>query len=102
MESGQVPIEKLEIKLTLAKNLEDYPENRLQRIVGSELDANQGDTIKYYKSDLTGGGTSNPNLLCRRKYLKMFRTTFEDSLKVMGHNFVLIWVNFIVRLLKPL
>jgi hypothetical protein len=32
MESGQVPIEDIEIKLTLAKNPDQYPENRLQRL----------------------------------------------------------------------
>jgi hypothetical protein len=87
MESGQVPLEELEIKLTLTKNPDEYPENRLQRLVGSELDAKQCDTIKYYKSDIKGGGSSNPNLTTRRKYLEMLRTTFADSLQLMGYDF---------------
>lgn len=87
IESGQVSLEELEIKLTLAKKPEEYPENRLQRLIGSELDANQGDTIKYYKSNTLGGGTSNSNLISWRKYLEMLRTIFDDSLKVMGFDF---------------
>jgi hypothetical protein len=46
------------------------------------------DTIEYYKSDIVaGGGTSNPNLISRKKYLKMLMTTVEDSLRVMGDDF---------------
>ena len=61
----------------------------MQRVVGTELHSSQGDTIKYYKSDIVaGGGTSNPNLLSRRKYLEMLRTTVEDSLKVMGYDYM--------------
>jgi len=52
------------------------------------LHSSKGDTIKYYKSDIVaGGGTSNPNLISRKKYLEMLKTTVEDSLKVMGYDF---------------
>jgi hypothetical protein len=45
-------------------------------------------TIEYYKSDIVaGGGTSNPNLISRKKYLKMLMTTVKDSLRVMGYDF---------------
>jgi DNA polymerase elongation subunit (family B) len=88
MESGDVLIEELEIKQTLAKNPIEYAENLLQRVVGNELGASLGDTIKYYKSDIVAGGaTSNPNLISRSKYLEMLRTTVEDSLRVMGYDF---------------
>jgi len=62
-------------------------ENSFQRVVGNKLVAEQGDTIIYYKSDIAGGGTSNPNLISRRKYLDMLRTTVEDGLQVMGYDF---------------
>jgi DNA polymerase, archaea type len=88
MESGHVPLEDLEIRLMLAKDPNDYAENSLQRIVGTELGASQGDSIKYYKSDIIGGGTSNPNLISRRKYLEMLKTTVQDNLKLMGYNFL--------------
>ena len=37
MKSLQVPIEYLTIKFTLVKNPNEYQQNRLQRLVGSEL-----------------------------------------------------------------
>lgn len=87
MEARQVPLEELEINLTLVKNPDKYPESSLQRIVGSELGASQGDTINYYKSNTTGGGTASPNLINRRKYLEMLKTTVEDCLKLMGYDY---------------
>jgi DNA polymerase I len=87
MQSGLVPLEELLIKGILQKDPNEYPKNRVQRLVGTELHSSKGDTIKYYKSDIAGGGTSNPNLISRRKYLEMLRTTVEDSLKVMGYDF---------------
>jgi DNA polymerase I len=88
MESGQVPLEDLAIKLTLQKNPNDYEKNSFQRVAGDELAASQGDLIIYYKSDIAGGGTSNPNLISGRKYLQMLRTATEDSLNAMGYNFL--------------
>jgi len=88
MESGQVPLEELLIKAILQKDPNEYPKNRVQRVVGTELHSSKADTIKYYKSDIVaGGGTSNPNLISRRKYMEMFRSTIEDSLNVMGYSF---------------
>lgn len=88
MESGQVTLDELLVKGTLQKDPNEYPKNRVQRVVGTELHSSKGDTIKYYKSDIVaGGGTSNPNLISRGKYLEMLRATVEDSLNVMGYNF---------------
>ena len=88
METGQVQLNDLAIKLVLQKDPKDYEEKLLQRVVGNVLGAKQGDTINYYKSDIVaGGGTSNPSLLGRRKYLEMLKSTVEDSLKVMGYDF---------------
>ena len=87
MERGQVLLDELEIKLMLAKDPSEYGMHSLQRVVGNELGAKQGDTIVYYKSEIAGGGTSNPNLISRKKYLEMLWTTVEDSLKIMEYDF---------------
>lgn len=87
METERVPLEELEINLTLVKNPKQYSKNSLQRLLGNELEADEGDSIKYYKSDIIGGGTSNPRLISRRKYLEMLRTTVGDSIQAMGYDF---------------
>ncbi len=88
MEEGLIPLDDLGIKLTLKKNPQDYTKNSMQRVLGLQSNLDQGNALKYYKSDVIGGGTSNPNLISRRKYLDMLRTTVEDSLKVMGYDFL--------------
>jgi DNA polymerase elongation subunit (family B) len=102
MQSGLVPLDELLIKGILQKDPNEYPKNRVQRVVGTELHSSTGDTIKYYKSDIVaGGGTSNPNLISRGKYLEMLRSTVEDGLNVMGYNFdrnILGHVIFMIRL----
>ena len=60
MEKGIVAPELLEIKTTLKKDPESYPQNRYQRIVGSQLNAREGEVIKYYKSDTKGKAHSDP------------------------------------------
>ena len=85
MEEGQVPIEELQIKLVLQKNPEEYPENSLQRRIS--LEKGEGDSIIYYKSNKTGGGTTNPSLYSIKKYLEMRESTFEDVLAVMGFDY---------------
>ena len=89
MEEGQVPIEELQIKLVLQKNPDEYPENSLQRRLSLEKGGNvqQGDSIIYYKSNKTGGGTTNPLFYSIKKYLEMFESIFEDVLTVMGFDF---------------
>lgn len=87
MESAQGPLHELAIKLILAKDPSEYTEHSLQRVVGSELDAHQGDVIQYYKSDVAGGGTSNFNFMSRKKYLEMLKTATEDIIKIMGYDF---------------
>jgi DNA polymerase elongation subunit (family B) len=59
MEKGIVSPELLEIKTTLRKDPKSYPQNRYQRIVGSQLNAREGDVIKYYKSYTKGKAHSN-------------------------------------------
>ena len=56
-------------------------------MVGIQIGAKEGDTIKYYKS--TNGQThSNPALVSRAKYLDMMKSTFEEQLKVLGYDFM--------------
>jgi DNA polymerase I len=88
MEKGIVSPELLEIKTTLRKDPESYPQNRYQCIVGSQLNAKEGDPIKYYKSDTKGKAHPNPIFLSRAKYLQMLKSTFEDQLKVLGYDFM--------------
>ena len=85
MEEGQVPLEELQIKLVLQKNPNEYPENSLQRRLS--LEKGEGDSIIYYKSNKTGGGTTNPSLYSIKKYLEMRESTFEDVLTVMGFDY---------------
>jgi DNA polymerase elongation subunit (family B) len=85
MEEGQVPVEDLQIRLVLQKNPEEYSENSLQRRISS--DKKEGDSIIYYKSNKTGGGTTNPALYSRNKYLDMRKSIFEDVLTVMEFDF---------------
>ena len=89
MEEGQVIIEDLQIKLVLQKNPNEYPENSLQRKLSLEKGENlqQGNSILYYKSNKIGGGTINPSMYSRMKYLEMFESIFEDILNVMGFDF---------------
>jgi DNA polymerase, archaea type len=88
MEKGIVAPELLEVKTTLRKDPESYPQSRYQRIVGSQLNAKEGDIIKYYKSDTKGKAHSDPIFLSRIKYLQMLKSTFEDQLKVLGYDFM--------------
>jgi DNA polymerase elongation subunit (family B) len=88
MEKGTVVLQSLEIKTTLKKYPNMYPQNRYQRIVGSQLNAKEGDVIKYYKSDTKGKAHSDPIFLSRAKYLQMLKSTFEDQLKVLGYDFM--------------
>jgi hypothetical protein len=88
MEKGTVALQLLEIKTTLKKDANMYPQNRYQRIVGNQVNAKEGDVIRYYKSDTKGKAHSNPIFLSRTKYLQMLKSTFEDQLKVLGYDFM--------------
>jgi DNA polymerase, archaea type len=88
MEKGIVAPELLEIKTTLRKDPESYPQNRYQHIVGNQLNAKEGDTIKYYKSDTIGKAHSNRIFISWAKYSQMLKSTFEDQLKVLGYDFM--------------
>ena len=80
--------ELLAIRTVLKKDPEEYSYNTYQRIVGTQVGAKEGDTIKYYKSTIKGQGHSNPSFLSRTKYLEMLRSTFEEQLKVLGYDFM--------------
>jgi DNA polymerase, archaea type len=88
MEKGQVPPELLSISTTLKKDPSSYSLNAYQRIVGSQTNAKEGDSIKYYKSNTKGTTHSNPSFINIGKYLEMMQSTFEEQLKVLGYDFL--------------
>jgi DNA polymerase elongation subunit (family B) len=87
MEKGQVPQELLVISLTLKKDPSEYDINDYQNIVGKQLNAKEGDTIKYYKANYPGKAHSDPAFIDRRKYLEMLQSTFEKQIKCLGYNY---------------
>ena len=88
MESGQVPFELLAIRSTLNKAPKDYANNTYQKILANQTSAEEGDVLKYYKSNTKGKAHSNPAFISRSKYLEMLKTTFFDQLKVLGYDFL--------------
>ncbi len=87
MEKGQVPHELLAISLTLKKDPSEYSNNNYQNIVGKQLNAKEGDTIKYYKSDFPGKAHSDPAFIDINKYLEMLQSTFEEQIKCLGYKY---------------
>ena len=87
MERGQVAPELLAINTTLKKDPLSYSKNTHQRTIGNQLNAKDGDQIKYYKSDTRGKAHSNPAFIDIGKYLEMMQSTFEEQLKVLGYDF---------------
>jgi DNA polymerase I len=87
MERGQVPSELLVITSTLKKDPLSYCNNAYQRIVGNQLNAKEGDSIAYYKSDTRGMAHSKPLFIDIGKYLEMMQSTFEEQLQVLGYDF---------------
>ena len=79
MERGSVPSDLLSIRTVLKKDPQAYSDNTYQRIIGNQVGAKEGDTIKYYKSTTIGQVHSNPALLSRAKYLEMMKSTFESN-----------------------
>jgi DNA polymerase elongation subunit (family B) len=88
MENGQVPIEQLSIRTTLNKAPEDYANDTYQRILAKQTNAEEGDVLKYYKSNTKGKAHANPAFISRSKYLNMLKTTFFEQLKVLGYDFL--------------
>jgi hypothetical protein len=88
METGQVPIELLAIKTTLNNAPQDYANATYQKILANQISADEGDILKYYKSNTRRKAHSNPAFISRSKYLEMLKTTFSDQLKVLGYDFL--------------
>jgi DNA polymerase, archaea type len=88
METGQVSIELLAIRTTLNKAPQDYANDTYQKILAKQTSAEEGDVLKYYKSNTRGKAHSNPAFISRSKYLEMLKTTFSDQLKVLGYDFL--------------
>jgi DNA polymerase elongation subunit (family B) len=88
MESGRVPFELLAIRSTLNKAPKDYANDTYQKILAKQTNAEEGDVLRYYKSNTKGKAHSNPAFISRSKYLEMLKTTFFDQLKVLGYDFL--------------
>lgn len=88
MESGQVPIELLAIRTTLNKAPQDYVNDTYQKILANQYSAEEGDVLKYYKSNTRGKAHYNPAFISKAKYLEMLKTIFSDQLKVLGYDFL--------------
>jgi DNA polymerase elongation subunit (family B) len=88
MENGQVPSELLAIRSTLNKAPKDYANDSYQKILARQTNAEEGNVLKYYKSDTKGKAHSNPAFISRSKYLEMLKTTFFDQIKVLGYDFL--------------
>lgn len=88
MEKGQVPPELLGIPFTYKRNPSDYVNDGFLKIIGRQLNASEGDTVKYYKSKTKGNAHSDPAFVSRLKYLEMMKSTFEDQLGVLGYDFM--------------
>jgi DNA polymerase I len=89
MERGQVPFKLLAITSTLKKDPSEYPTGNYQRIVGNQLNAKEGDSITYYKSDTRGTAHSNPIFIDIGKYLEMMQSTFEKQVELLGYDFLI-------------
>jgi DNA polymerase elongation subunit (family B) len=88
MENGQVPIELLSIRTTLNKAPIDYANDTYQKILAKQTNAEEGDVLKYYKSNTKGKAHSNPVFISRSKYLNMLKTTFFEQLRVLEYDFL--------------
>ncbi|MDF0680308.1 MAG: DNA polymerase domain-containing protein [Candidatus Nitrosocosmicus sp.] len=87
MEKGLVPHDLLAISLTLKQDPSEYDTNDYQNIVGKQLNAKEGDTIKYYKANFPGKAHSDPAFIDRSKYLERLQSTFEKQIKCLGYNY---------------
>jgi DNA polymerase elongation subunit (family B) len=87
MEKGQVPHELLAISLTLSKDPSEYASGDFQNIVGKQLSAKEGDTIKYYKANCPGKAHSDPAFIDRNKYLEILQSIFQGQVKCLGYNY---------------
>ncbi len=87
MEKGLVSSDLLAITTVLKKDPNAYSKNAYQRVVGNQIGAKEGDTIKYYKAT-NNQAHFNPALVSRVKYLDMMKSTFEEQLKVLGYDFM--------------
>jgi|ERR1044072_4789234 hypothetical protein len=88
MVGGKVPLEELRINLTLTNYPSHYKNNSLQKLLGSKLNATIGDTISFYKSDRQGAATINPRLISCKKYLQLLQSSLEETLKLMGYDYL--------------
>jgi hypothetical protein len=87
LERRQVPLDELLISTELKKDPTDYKTNILQKLVGSELGAVQGEVIEYYKSSVKGKATAKVELISYAEYLKIFENIFREQVEILGRNY---------------
>jgi DNA polymerase elongation subunit (family B) len=85
LEIGKIDRELLKIRVTLAKNPEDYAVNNPNKKIGMLLGAKAGDVIWYFKTDRKKGGvTTNLEEIDIRKYKEMLLATVKDALEILS------------------
>jgi DNA polymerase I len=87
LERRQVPLDELLISTELKKDPTDYKTNILQKLVGSELGAVQGEVIEYYKSSVKGKATAKVELISYAEYLKIFENIFREQVEILGRDY---------------
>jgi DNA polymerase elongation subunit (family B) len=85
LEIGKIDPELLKIRVTLAKNPEEYAINNPNKKIGMLLGAKAGDVIWYFKTDRKKGGvTTNLEEIDIRKYKEMLMATVKDALEILS------------------
>ena len=85
LEIGKIDPELLKIRVTLAKNPEDYAVNNPNKKIGMLLGAKAGDVIWYFKTDRKKGSvTTNLEETDIKKYKEMLMATVKDALEILS------------------
>jgi DNA polymerase elongation subunit (family B) len=85
LEIGKIDPELLKIRVTLAKNPEDYAVNNPNKKIGMLLGAKAGDVIWYFKTDRKKGSvTTNLEEIDIKKYKEMLMATVKDALEILS------------------
>lgn len=86
-QDGDCPIDKLSYSIKITKNPEDYDKEAISKQVGYLAHAKAGDVVHYWKTK-DGPVVEPPKFeeLDKGEYEKTFESTFEDALKLLGHD----------------
>jgi hypothetical protein len=102
LENRQVAPELLAISLVMRKNPEEYDQVCKQSRLGSKLGLRKGDTLVYYKCDISETvydskkkkqgvpkriyESENPQDISYAEYKKMFINSIRDVLQILGYD----------------